>query len=535
MRRLRFAVLFDSDSLEGWHLLCLRHLEQVAELAGVIVTPAHANAPSRRAASSLMRAYARRVDKRSTLQVAQQFADVPKFSTVSAHASVEPAAFDFVLKLGRGSIPAGFDSAARHGVWYFEHELESDLLPFFREVYEGEDVTPAALLASPVGEGEPMVLEQGYFRTEKRSYVATRDRVLDGIAAWPARACRRLVAGTETERRAKPVRLPRRRPQRRSLLLPFVARLARRRLAFARDRLFRHPQWNIGVLEAPLETVLVPGAYDDDCIDWLPLDGRGGFLADPFAVVRDGTLHVLCEYFDYRDGKGHICTLDLSANGVTRPTEPAIRPPCHSSYPFLLESAGEIYCIPETADANEVALYRATDFPRRWSKQAVLLEGLAGVDPTVFHHDGRWWLLCTKKGSREDVELWAWHAPELLGPWTPHAANPVKTDVRGARPAGSPFVYEGALYRPAQDCSRTYGWRIAVQRVTLLTPTAFVEERVTVLEASPRSPFPRARHTLTIVGDLVLIDGRRDVFVWPAFRAFLRIWAADLTGKVRRA
>jgi hypothetical protein len=31
-----------------------------------------------------------------------------------------------------------------------------------------------------------------------------------------------------------------------------------------------------------------------------------------------------------------------------------------------------------------------------------------------------------------------------------------------------------------------------------------------------------------------LIDGRRDLFVWPAFRAFLRVWASDLRSKLRR-
>ena len=190
--------------------------------------------------------------------------------------------------------------------------------------------------------------------------------------------------------------------------------------------------------------------------------------------------------------------------------------------------------MPETADANEVALFRAVDFPHRWSKIAVLVEKLAGVDPTVFSHDGRWWLACTRKGAYEDVELWMWYAPDLLGPWTAHACNPVKTDVRGARPGGPPFVHEGILYRPAQDCSRTYGGRISIQRVIRLTPTEFAEEPVTVLEASPRSPFPDGPHTLTPVGDMVLVDGRRTVFVWPALRAFLRIWVADVAGKVRR-
>ena len=73
-----------------------------------------------------------------------------------------------------------------------------------------------------------------------------------------------------------------------------------------------------------------------------------------------------------------------------------------------------------------------------------------------------------------------------------------------------------------------------IQRVTRLTPTEFVEEPAAVLEASADSPFPDGRHTLTPVGDVVLVDGRRTVFVWPALRAFLGIWASDLAGRARR-
>jgi hypothetical protein len=96
------------------------------------------------------------------------------------------------------------------------------------------------------------------------------------------------------------------------------------------------------------------------------------------------------------------------------------------SYPFLVEDAGEIYCIPETCGADEVALFRAVEFPRKWSKVAVLVEHFGGVDPTVFRHGGRWWLTCTERGRDADVKLWVWYASDLLGPWTPHARNPSK-------------------------------------------------------------------------------------------------------------
>ncbi len=55
------------------------------------------------------------------------------------------------------------------------------------------------------------------------------------------------------------------------------------------------------------------------------------------------------------------------------------------------------------------------------------------------------------------MRYWTQGEEGLEGPWEPHRRNPVKCDVRGSRPAGTPFVHGGELYRPAQDGSKRYG------------------------------------------------------------------------------
>jgi hypothetical protein len=525
MPGLRFAVLLTGDLLEHWHARCLDELQDVAELAAVISLP-------ERSTSGRRDSLAVRWLSGST----GAFAPAPpeRFSHVPTHdagslGTVEPGEWDFVLKLGSCVIPAGLERATRLGVWYFDHERRGTLLPFFRQVYDGDADTRAALLVRNPGSGAVGILETGVFRTDQHSYRGSRDAILHAVSAWPARCCRRVLAGAgEPAEAFEPDAALSDAPGALSVFRYFF-RVGRRRLQLAWHRLFRHQQWSIGVLDVSAGDLLTCGDVDER-IEWLPLAGRRAFFADPFGIVRDGITHVLCECFRYRDSKGFICALELGPGRSPRP-ESVLELPIHLSYPFLVEGGDEdereIYCVPESSAANEIALFRADDFPRRWSKAAVLVSGVAGIDPTVLRHDGRWWLLCTKKGQLEDVELWAWHAPSLLGPWTPHARNPVKSDVRGSRPAGRPFHHDGALYRPAQDCSKTYGWRIAIQRVTRLTPTEFAEERVRLVEAAPTSEFPLGRHTLTAVGDRVLVDGRRDVFVWAAFQAFLGILVRD--------
>ena len=114
-----------------------------------------------------------------------------------------------------------------------------------------------------------------------------------------------------------------------------------------------------------------------------------------------------------------------------------------------------------------------------------------------------------------------WWADDLLGEWHPHAANPVKIDPRSARPAGTPFVHAGSLYRPAQDCSRSYGGGVAICRVDVLTPTEFREEVVREIRSLPTS-YRRGTHTLASVGEATLVDGKRLVFTLAGTRRALR-------------
>jgi len=54
----------------------------------------------------------------------------------------------------------------------------------------------------------------------------------------------------------------------------------------------------------------------------------------------------------------------------------------------------------------------------------------------------------------------------------------VVSDVRCARPGGRLFSHEGALYRPAQNCSRLYGYGYNIQEVLTLSPTEYSEAMV---------------------------------------------------------
>jgi hypothetical protein len=297
--------------------------------------------------------------------------------------------------------------------------------------------------------------------------------------------------------------------------------------------------WNVGIIERPIAEFIKPGRERPQ-IKWLPALGRGQFVADPFGWVRDGRLTIFCEYLDYSDGIGTIAAIqpDTSVGAGAQlprvPVEIGPTPPVHLSYPSVFEHEGQLMCIPETQGAREVALYALQRYPDKWAKVATLLDNIAIVDATLFRHDGRWWMAgASDHGGVASLgtELYLWYADEITGPWTAHPSNPVKTDVGSARPAGTLFLSDGVLYRPAQDSSKTYGSRVVINRVVTLTTTAFREEPAAFVEPDPNGPYPDGLHTLTAVGGVTLVDGKR-LELAPA--EFLRILGRMFMRRLRK-
>jgi hypothetical protein len=273
--------------------------------------------------------------------------------------------------------------------------------------------------------------------------------------------------------------------------------------------------WGIGVVDAPIAAFLTDPSLRD-AVRWLPRPRSGEWYADPFGLVHQGRTWIFFESFDRDLGRAVLAASELLGSGALSEPVPILDPGVHTSYPFVFEHEGVVYCIPETGAANEIVLYRAESLPGPWRRVAALVEGFAGYDSTICQHDGRWWLWSSATPVGENMsEMFLWHAPRPEGPWTPHRGNPVKVDVGSVRCAGTPFVSEGRLFRPAQDCSVTYGGRVVVFEVTRMTVDAYEERLVTAIEPDPSGVYPDGLHTLSAVGDRTLIDGRRWRLVGP--------------------
>jgi len=232
------------------------------------------------------------------------------------------------------------------------------------------------------------------------------------------------------------------------------------------------------------------------------------FWADPFQIKVDGRHYIFFEDYVNAAGRAHIAVVEVDRNGiVSGPTE-VLKLDCHLSYPFVFEWQGDYYMIPETGERNVVELYRAHSFPFDWQPEKVLLEARSPLDATLVEAEGMWWMFVNIQEDGVAVnwdELHLYYAESPLGPWQPHARNPVVSNVRSARPAGRLFWSKDVLYRPSQDSSLRYGYATTISRITELSTTTYTETEVLKILPDWDTDIIGV-HTVNLLDEMTVID-----------------------------
>ena len=436
---------------------------------------------------------------------------------------------DFILRFAFGIIRGGILTAAPYGVWSFHHDDEQKYRggpPGFWEIFRGDPVSGAILqrLTDTLDGG--IVLKKGFLKTVRHSYKGNLEQLLSVSSAWPAE-----VAGMLTAKGRMPDIHPAEKDQlsklppvlkvpRNGAMIRFLVCLFMNRISFRISSLFAAEFWNAGVINRPVADVaLSENGIRNEEIHWLSPAGRSRYFADPAGFILDDGLHILAENYDYRRGRAEISEITMPmATGIASSPVRVIGGELHYSYPYVFRDGEEIYCVPESYQSGCVMLYWRDPVTGKFTEYRKLIVGVEAVDPTLFHHDQRWWLFFTSRRN-SNTHLFTWHSEKVEGPYIPHTMNPVKVDVRSARPAGTPFVYDGQLYRPAQDCSATYGGRIAINKVLRLTPDEFEEETVRYIAPVHGSLYNKGIHNISAAGSVTLIDGKRYL---PDFHHFFR-------------
>ncbi|XID92845.1 hypothetical protein ACF3MZ_31090 [Paenibacillaceae bacterium WGS1546] len=529
---LKIAVIRDSSSWRSGEIACLRALgsSPYARIADIFESPAASPA-------SRVPRWFDRLDRllREPVAAPSEPGGLPGPRPVDeARLSelVGSGEWDAILDLRPGDSGRKL-AKPKHGVWKFRYGDASydDAAYAFRSLLADSPTGSVALVRLGDGPERDLPLKAGTIALPGFGYRAQLEELSRCCRAWPAYVCKDIAQTGDVAPSAE--RMPSaadgadRMPTVRQALR-LAAALGYRKLSRLLASWFVAEHWNVGLIRRPIDSLVSESEFPP--VEWLP--EQRDFLADPFAVRREGGLELLAEEWSRTERKGKIAYLRLDPNLRADQAAPwkreALELPFHLSYPFVVQDGGRLYCVPESHQNGEAALYRADGFPSSWKKEKVLIRNFAAVDPTIFRYDGLWWLFCTDQEEGPHSHLHIWFSSELLGEWHPHPANPVKMDVRSSRPAGTPFLAGGELYRPAQDCSRTYGGAVWINRVATLTTKAFREEPVRRLAPDPSGPYPSGFHTVSSAGPFTLVDAKKetialDVFLRRAWRKLAKL------------
>jgi hypothetical protein len=185
---------------------------------------------------------------------------------------------------------------------------------------------------------------------------------------------------------------------------------------------------------------------------------------------------MLFEVLNNQSNQGDIA-LAKSQDGIQWQYEQVVLDePFHLSYPQIIYWNKNYYLIPETYERNTIRLYKAEDFPYKWTFAGNLLEGKDFVDSTIFRYNGMWWMFTTTTSSDT---LYLYYAQNLKGDWQEHPLSPViKGDANIARPGGSVVQDGDRLYRITQDDEPRYGNQLWAFEITKLSTTEYEEIQV---------------------------------------------------------
>jgi hypothetical protein len=453
---------------------------------------------------------------------------------------------DFILRFGFSIIRGDILTAARFGIWSFHHDDEMRYRggpPGFWEIFKNDPVSGAVMQRLTEKLDGGIILKKGYLKTIMHSYRENLNQLLAVSYEWPAMVADELAARSRdadikptcpdfpaSTTTAPVCRLPGN-----TQMLRFLFLLLQNRLRFYYRELLSAEIWNVGIIPKPIhEIALGGGKLVNEEITWFPVKSGSDYLADPAGFIQEGRLHVLAEDFSYARQKAIITAFVMetepfnTVNPVVKNWRVgAMEADSHHSYPYVFKHENKIYCLPESYRSSRITLYRQDQSSGLFMEDRILLNNVRAVDPTMIFYNEMWWLFFTDR-TYSNTMLFLYYARELTGEFLPHRKNPVKTDIRSARPAGTPFVYDNALYRPAQDCSATYGGRVAINRVSLLTVDDFAEETINFIEPVQGSGYAHGLHTISGVGNYTLIDGKK--YHFNHFYAWHQLWK-KLSGK----
>jgi hypothetical protein len=270
-----------------------------------------------------------------------------------------------------------------------------------------------------------------------------------------------------------------------------------------REKFFK-PRWHL--IQTTVCALQNNKRLKGKCLDF----GNEGGWADPFLVVHNDQIYLFAEHIVKGIGQLAFFRYNAEKHKIEGRPVTIMNTGKHLSYPFVFQVKGEWYMMPESSAAGELVIYKAANFPNGWERFRVVFQNGEWLDTTPFFHHGKWWIFSIYKPvsyASTYQELHLFYCNDILHDrWISHPRNPVVSDSRCARPGGPLFLRDGKLFRPGQNCSRTYGGRISLCEVLKLSETKYEEQQFAEEIYFPWYSRKTSFHTLSVLENIVMGD-----------------------------
>ncbi len=420
---------------------------------------------------------------------------------------------DILVKLGFGELHGEILSVAAHGIWTYRwgdsRKIEDGLTGFW-EVVRGWPETGASLQQLGDCPESKKTLFESWFFTYPYSPARNRNYVLWASTSFLPRQIRRLNHVGEAKYYQEingevdeiPGVLETNRIPSNLMVLWIMMKLAFRNLEKYYRRIFYREQWKLLFDFGP--------EAERDIFKFKKIaPPKDCFWADPHIVYKEPNYYIFIEEYPYRTGRGHISVIEMNKNGSYNPPIRVLREDCHLSFPFVFSWMTHDYMIPESSGKRTIDLYECIEFPDQWRIKLTLMKNVKAVDTTLLYRNGKWWMftaISEQVAAAPQVELFLFYSDELFtDKWQAHPMNPIVSDVKRARAAGSIFERDGKLFRPSQDCSKMYGYGFDLNEIVTLNETEYYERTASSVRPE-KGKSVLAMHTYTHQGNLTVID-----------------------------
>ena len=257
-------------------------------------------------------------------------------------------------------------------------------------------------------------------------------------------------------------------------------------------------RWTIGFTETPLLDILSgkPIQYR-----WMKHSFDNRWFADPFLLdVTEDDYVVLAE--DFEDERGYAVISKLIVDKSTlnlKSVTQLLDKGTHLSFPIFLKTGNDVFVYPEDSLSGELNLYRYDLQNEKLVKVETIMKAPI-TDAVLLEYEGEQLMFSTKlpnpNGNRLDVYIKK-NGHYLLN-------EVVEMVGRTARMGGDFFWVDGALYRPAQDCTKRYGGALILQKAYVKDGKWLFEDVMRLTSPHPR--YTTGLHTFNVCKGTVVVD-----------------------------